>query len=97
MAIYRVDYFKTSNSKYVMVEANSKREAINKAIEEKHWQKYPVDFFTFNYTATLQDRKPKNVSPVWVSVKDELPPVSYTHLTLPTIPRWCRSRWSPYH
>lgn len=35
MAIYRVDYFKTSNSKYVMVEANSKREAINKAIEEK--------------------------------------------------------------
>ena len=55
-----------------MVEANSKREAINKAIEESHWQKYPVDFFTFNYTATLQDRKPKNVSPVWVSVKDEL-------------------------
>ena len=58
-----------------MFEANSKREAINKAIEENHWQKYPVDFFTFNYTATLQDRKPKNVSPVWVSVKDELPPV----------------------
>ena len=27
----------------------------------------------------------------WVS------PVSYTHLTLPTIVRECRSRWSPYH
>ena len=26
-----------------------------------------------------------------------LDPVSYTHLTLPTIVRWCRSRWSPYH
>ena len=25
------------------------------------------------------------------------PPVSYTHLTLPTIPFECRSRWSPYH
>ena len=25
------------------------------------------------------------------------PPVSYTHLTLPTIIRECRSRWSPYH
>ena len=25
------------------------------------------------------------------------PPVSYTHLTLPTIRRGCRSRWSPYH
>ena len=24
-------------------------------------------------------------------------PVSYTHLTLPTIQHWCRSRWSRYH
>ena len=24
-------------------------------------------------------------------------PVSYTHLTLPTIVSGCRSRWSPYH
>ena len=24
-------------------------------------------------------------------------PVSYTHLTLPTIRLTCRSRWSPYH
>ena len=24
-------------------------------------------------------------------------PVSYTHLTLPTKIKWCRSRWSPYH
>ena len=24
-------------------------------------------------------------------------PVSYTHLTLPTILGLCRSRWSPYH
>ena len=46
MAIYRVDYFKIVNLKYIMVEANSKREAINKAIEGNHWQRYPVDFFT---------------------------------------------------
>ena len=26
-----------------------------------------------------------------------LKPVSYTHLTLPTIHGSCRSRWSPYH
>ena len=25
------------------------------------------------------------------------PPVSYTHLTLPTMTAVCRSRWSPYH
>ena len=30
--------------------------------------------------------------------KDDNPEaVSYTHLTLPTILRSCRSRWSPYH
>ena len=26
-----------------------------------------------------------------------VPPVSYTHLTLPTNVSMCRSRWSPYH
>ena len=31
-------------------------------------------------------------------IKDiDLEPVSYTHLTLPTSPPLCRSRWSPYH
>ena len=30
-------------------------------------------------------------------VPKKLDPVSYTHLTLPTIPFECRSRWSPYH
>ena len=28
---------------------------------------------------------------------DYLEAVSYTHLTLPTTARRCRSRWSPYH
>ncbi|WP_199063935.1 hypothetical protein, partial [Serratia sp. ASV30] len=28
---------------------------------------------------------------------DGLNPVSYTHLTLPTMPTGCRSRWSPGH
>ena len=27
----------------------------------------------------------------------QLSTVSYTHLTLPTKPYGCRSRWSPYH
>ena len=30
-------------------------------------------------------------------IQDQQEPVSYTHLTLPTIIDWCRSRWSPYH
>ena len=31
------------------------------------------------------------------SMLDYAATVSYTHLTLPTIVRECRSRWSPYH
>ena len=36
---------------------------------------------------------------VCISNCDKITPgtVSYTHLTLPTILRSCRSRWSPYH
>ena len=32
--------------------------------------------------------------PVWKNIPIA---VSYTHLTLPTTPLMCRSRWSPYH
>ena len=31
------------------------------------------------------------------AVGTSMAPVSYTHLTLPTIAAECRSRWSPYH
>ena len=30
-------------------------------------------------------------------VDQDVTPVSYTHLTLPTSCNLCRSRWSPYH
>ena len=33
----------------------------------------------------------------WLKEYAEKEPVSYTHLTLPTIRHRCRSRWSPYH
>ena len=33
----------------------------------------------------------------WAPMTVSVEPVSYTHLTLPTILRSCRSRWSPYH
>ena len=32
-----------------------------------------------------------------ILIDDGLIAVSYTHLTLPTTARRCRSRWSPYH
>ena len=45
----------------------------------------------------------KEVDPKFDDAEDGLPftddylAVSYTHLTLPTKPMMCRSRWSPYH
>ena len=58
----------------------------------------------------VQDKVIKNVQVFWPKIVadmdvtawqerliDQQIPVSYTHLTLPTILRSCRSRWSPYH
>ena len=39
----------------------------------------------------------KKAGAIWRQVKESIDSVSYTHLTLPTILRSCRSRWSPYH
>ena len=43
------------------------------------------------------DDKPVRIDTIVVSSQHTPDAVSYTHLTLPTIPRWCRSRWSPDH
>lgn len=37
--------------------------------------------------ANIQERRPKQVSPIWVSVKDELPPVDKEVIVLTTIGR----------
>lgn len=90
MAIYRVDYVRSYTTKYVMVEANAESEAISKAIDENCWQKYPLGWIpTFNYVATLKEQKPKAVSPVWVSIKDELPPVGKEAVVLTTDGKIC--------
>ena len=51
----------------------------------------------FAYTAAVAggagEEEDQDAMTLW-AVSD---PVSYTHLTLPTILRSCRSRWSPYH
>ena len=35
--------------------------------------------------------------PIGETIEETNEAVSYTHLTLPTKPMMCRSRWSPYH
>lgn len=77
MKIYRVEYSRTYNTKYSTVEAKSKSDAITKAIEDNNWIEYPIlsQNPTYNYVANEVKQKTKQVSPVWVSVKDRLPPV----------------------
>ena len=89
MAIYRVDYVR-SYTNYTMVEANAESEAISKAIDENNWQEYPLGWIpTSNYVATLEKQKPKAVSPVWVSIKDKLPPVDKEAIVLTTDGKIC--------
>ena len=57
--------------------------AIEHAVEAINALPVPVVFATNNAS-----RSPHAVGEA---------PVSYTHLTLPTTSRRCRSRWSPYH
>ena len=54
---------------------------IANSIEKNHPECYLI--------VLLIDERPEEVT--------DMQPVSYTHLTLPTIVRECRSRWSPYH
>ena len=49
--------------------------------------------FLFYICLPFQKMLEKRHVPRWASITT----VSYTHLTLPTKIKWCRSRWSPYH
>ena len=44
-----------------------------------------------------QDRAGSRTLEQLAQIAEDSWAVSYTHLTLPTILRSCRSRWSPYH
>lgn len=77
MAIYRVEYSRTYNTKYATVEAKSKSDAITRAIEDNNWIEYPIlsQNPIYNYAANEVEPKPKEYYPKWISVKDSLPPV----------------------
>ena len=49
------------------------------------------------YCSQLPSLQPSSSSVRCLAPTALLHPVSYTHLTLPTIGMLCRSRWSPYH
>ena len=65
----------------------------------KAWVK--IGFALLMVAAVWAIARPDDVTVLanWLGVArgTDLMPVSYTHLTLPTILRSCRSRWSPYH
>ena len=63
--------------------------------------KKEVAFFGGTFTGISLKLQKEYLETVYEYIKkgliDGIRPVSYTHLTLPTTCRGCRSRWSPYH
>ena len=54
-------------------------------------------FVTFHHQGPAVDIIAAEIPSITSHVELHSMAVSYTHLTLPTILRSCRSRWSPYH
>ena len=76
-------------------------------LDERFHEARAIDIYISKYTAdgkniTCGDKKFEINLPVIpekkrAQIKETLGAVSYTHLTLPTTSRRCRSRWWPYH
>ena len=50
-----------------------------------------------SFNVKTNDDEIESISIPYAIIGDSVNAVSYTHLTLPTKPMMCRSRWSPYH
>ena len=78
-------YFKEKTN---VVVTDIKNENIGLDIVQKDFALIDENVLIRNYEITNTKEESINIMPI---------PVSYTHLTLPTTARRCRSRWSPYH
>ena len=63
--------------------------------ETKAREKYDISVGKFNFAGNGRAIASDETAGFVKVIADKT--VSYTHLTLPTILRSCRSRWSPYH
>ena len=61
------------------------------------FERMPAPFGLIRYGVAPDHPRIKGIIKSLHNVMDKPETVSYTHLTLPTILRSCRSRWSPYH
>ena len=86
-----VNHIKKIYGKSVMLEIlnDAVKETSSKAIEER--KERPA-----LQPDIVLPEDPEKIDRI-LNGQDDLASVSYTHLTLPTIVRECRSRWSPYH
>ena len=79
-------------------------------VDKDYWERFNMrlrasydltKWFNISNNTTYSLTRREKPSAFWDSnmsmIYNLAPPVSYTHLTLPTTARRCRSRWSPYH
>ena len=79
----------------VLLPAYNEEVTIQKVI--KDFQKVLPEADIYVYDNNSKDKTNELAREAGAIVRFEPRPVSYTHLTLPTIISVCRSRWSPYH
>ena len=81
---------------------------LNEVIEYSSWKtegvNRPLEFSSDSIEALRAEKRYEIITPAECLQRHRQRenffaaiPVSYTHLTLPTIQHWCRSRWSPDH
>ena len=69
---------------------------LRKEISEKI-NRMPMKYFESRTYGEVLSRITNDVDTLGMGLNQSITTVSYTHLTLPTMFRLCRSRWSPYH
>ena len=88
----------TSDQEYFPVETVGKKEPVR---VDEHFLSEIIEARMIQIFETLHDELQRidglDLPGGFVMTGGGVSPVSYTHLTLPTILRSCRSRWSPYH
>ena len=89
--IHHINNSKDKNHMIISIDAEKAFNKVQHPFMIKTLNKVGIEGAFLNIIKAIYERPTANI------ILNGQKPVSYTHLTLPTIHVLCRSRWSPYH